>query len=60
MLTLRTNAMYCWGKLSICVSCWQGVSVIVKTHTADNPVVADITLSTEVGMMGSHRSMSTC
>ena len=31
---------------------WQGVSVVVKTHTADNLVVADITLSTEVGMMG--------
>jgi hypothetical protein len=30
----------------------QGVSVVVKTHTAHNPVVADITLSTEVGMMG--------
>ena len=33
----------------------QGVSVIVKTHTADNPVVAGITLSTEVGMMGERR-----
>ena len=30
----------------------QGVSIVVKTHTAHNPVVADITLSTEVGMMG--------
>ena len=28
------------------------MSVIVKTHTSHNPVVADITLSTEVGMMG--------
>ena len=35
--------------------CRQGVSVVVKTHTAHNPVVADITLSTEVGMMGAPR-----
>ena len=38
----------------------QGVSVIVKTHTADNPVVADITLSTEVGMMGESATCALC
>ena len=46
------NAGCCSCHTHHTLTCWQGVSVIVKTHTAHNPVVADITLSTEVGMMG--------